>query len=687
MTLPDDSNNPKASKKLGRAADALGALRQAMERQVKEDNAPKTKPKKPKTSEVKAEEIKVEPAPQPQTEFKPEPQAEPAPDPAAKAEAKTSPDTPPHMPDPVEWSMIMMRLAQRSQVILTEFWQRNKDKPVKMPNFEASQVMTAFAELGKRMMADSETFVDAQIALWQSYLGVWRSVMAHMQGKQAAPVVMPSPQDKRFKAPDWQTNWMFDYIKQTYLLTANWAQGLVLKETAQLNPHLARKIEFYTRQMVDAIAPSNFWMTNPEVLKTTIESQGENLVRGLERLLEDIEKGHGTIQISMTNPQSFAVGKNLAMTPGKVVYQNGLMQLIQYAPETAQVRRVPLLIIPPWINKYYILDLREKNSFTHYLVQQGFTVFCISWVNPDRRHALVQFDDYMASGAIEAMRVVNRLTGENTINTVGYCIGGTLQACMLAYLKGLKTKPDDLPGVASSTFLAAMIDFAEPGDLGVFIDEEQVTSVEKRMAEQGFLDAASMMMTFNLLRANDLIWPFVINNYLLGRDPFPFDILYWNSDATNLPAAMHSYYLRKMYMENKLVQPNALSMKGVPIDLRRIDTPVFMISTHDDHIAPWTSTYAATQLYSGPRTFVLGGSGHIAGIINHPDAQKYCYWTNDKLPVAAEDWLKDAQQHKGSWWPAWIEWLSPFSGEMVPARTVTEGIEDAPGSYVKIRAA
>ena len=392
--------------------------------------------------------------------------------------------------------------------------------------------------------------------------------------------------------------------------------------------------------------------------------------------------------MSLVDKQTFKVGENLAYTPGQVVFKNDLIELIQYASATETVHKVPLLIVPPWINKFYILDLREKNSFIRYVVSQGYTVFCISWVNPDARYAQASFDDYMTEGSLAAMAEVRRITGQKEINTLGYCIGGTLQACTLAYLKAAEKPPLDLPGVSSATYLVSMIDFAEPGDLGVFVDEDTIKIAEERMQEQGFMDATTMATVFNLLRANDLIWSHVVNNYLLGKGSAPFDILYWNSDSTNMPATMQSYYLRKMYMQNKLVQPNALSMKGVPIDIHAITVPSFLLSTKEDHIAPWKSTYAATRIYKGPVKFMLAASGHIAGIINPPGAKKYGYWTNDceKCPAAPEDWLKDAKQHEGSWWPEWLRWLDTYSGEQIPARDVKNGLEAAPGSFVKVRA-
>ena len=588
--------------------------------------------------------------------------------------------------DPIEWSRIMMNVGEKSGKLIQDYFVRMRDKPVELPSFNPAPLLESAAQLAARFLEDPETFTDAQLALWQHCLDLTRTNLKRLQGELPARPIVSNPGDKRFQGKDWQNNWIFDFLKQMYLSASGETRRLVQQETAHVEGKLARKIDFYTRLFLDATAPNNFWLTNPEVLRATVESHGENLVKGLQNLLEDLERGNGTLQIRMSDYHAFELGKNIALTPGSVVYQNDLMQLIQYAPSTPQARRVPLLLIPPWINKYYILDLREKNSFIRYLVAQGYTVFCISWVNPTKRNALVQFEDYMDRGALAALREVKRITGEDEANVLGYCIGGTLLACAQAYLKGVESYPADVPRIKSSTYLVTMTDFSDPGDLGVFIDEDQIRMLEDRMAKQGVMDAASMALTFNLLRSNDLIWPFVINNYLLGREPFPFDILYWNADSTNLPATMQSYYLRKMYMENKLVTPNALRMRDVPIDLSRITTPTFMLSTREDHIAPWKSTYAATQIYKGPVTFCLAGSGHIAGIINPPDARKYGYWTNSACPAGADEWMAAAVEHKGSWWPEWMKWLDQYAGEKVAARMPGAGLEAAPGSYVKVRA-
>ena len=414
------------------------------------------------------------------------------------------------------------------------------------------------------------------------------------------------------------------------------------------------------------MAPSNFVLTNPEVLRATIDSGGENLVNGLKHVLEDLERGKGRLMIKMTDLDAFEVGGNIAVTPGKVVFQNDLMQLIQYVPTTEKVQRRPLLIIPPWINKYYILDLRPDNSFVKWAASQGHTVFVISWVNPDERLAQKTFEDYMLEGPLAALDAMEQATGEREANVIGYCLGGTLLASTLAYMA---VKGDDR--FKSATYFVTMTDFAEAGELSVFIDEEQLGALEERMNEHGYLEGSDMATTFNMLRANDLIWSFVVNNYLLGKEPFPFDLLYWNSDSTRMPAAMHAYYLRNMYQENKLIEPGALELAGVPIDLRKIKTPAFLLSTKEDHIAPWKSTYAATQIYHGPVKFVLSASGHIAGVINPPGKAKYGHWENAKLPKSPDDWLAAAKYVDGSWWPTWEKWVEQICrrrGRCAPAR-------------------
>ncbi|HLW26234.1 MAG TPA: class I poly(R)-hydroxyalkanoic acid synthase, partial [Kiloniellales bacterium] len=550
---------------------------------------------------------------------------------------------------------------------------------------------SAFMEMTARLMADPVRLMQAQAELWQDYVRLWQATSLRMMGQPTEPVVEPERGDRRFRDPAWEESHLFDYIKQSYLLSARWLQAQV-REVEGLDPQTARKLDFYTRQFTDALSPSNFLMTNPEVLRATLESGGENLIKGLQNLLDDLERGKGQLQISMTDPKAFEVGGNLALTPGKVIYQNDLIQLLQYNPRTEKVYKRPLLIIPPWINKFYILDLREKNSFVKWAADQGHTVFVVSWVNPDEELAQKSFEDYMVEGLFATIDAVEEATGEKELNLIGYCLGGTLLAAALAYLHA---KPPKKPGpdpkrIKSATFFTTMTDFEEAGELSVFIDEEQLKALERRMEDKGYLEGAAMATTFNMLRANDLIWSFVVNNYLLGKDPFPFDLLYWNSDSTRMPAAMHSFYLREMYQENLLVQPGGIELLGVPIDLGTIKTPIFMVSAREDHIAPWRSTYALTQQVAGPKRFVLAASGHIAGVINPPEANKYSHWTNEKCPRTPEEWLAGAEEQPGSWWPTWGRWMNSKGGARVPARQPGDGklqpLEDAPGSYVKVRA-
>ncbi|MDZ4734974.1 MAG: class I poly(R)-hydroxyalkanoic acid synthase [Rhodospirillaceae bacterium] len=584
--------------------------------------------------------------------------------------------------DPMELGRTMGRIADQTQRLLMQFAERSRtggNAPVDPLN-----VMGAFIELTHRMMADPVKMMQAHVSLWQDYMNLWQTTAQRMMGHKTEPVISPAADDRRFKHEGWQNNELFDYVKQSYLLTARWVQATV-GDVEGIDEKTRRKIEFYTRQFVDAMAPSNFAFSNPEVIQATIDSNGENLVKGLENLLNDLERGKGKLAISMTDYEAFEVGRNVAITPGKVVFQNDLIQLLQYEPTTKTVHRQPLLIMPPWINKFYILDLREKNSFVRWAVAEGHTVFVISWVNPDEKLAAKTFEDYMLEGPLAALGAIEKATGEREVNVIGYCLGGTLLAATLAWMAAKKDAR-----VKSATFFTTLTDFKEPGELEVFIDEDQIRQLEDRMAEKGYLEGSAMANTFNMLRANDLIWSFVINNYLLGKEPFPFDLLYWNSDSTRMPAAMHSFYLRKMYQENKLIEPGGIKLSGVPIDLRKVAVPVFMLSTREDHIAPWKATYAATQLFKGPTKFVLAASGHIAGVINHPDANKYNYWTGKTLPADSDTWLETAEQHPGSWWPEWSKWVAKHGGGQIPARKPGDGklkpIEDAPGSYAKVKA-
>ena len=590
-------------------------------------------------------------------------------------------------PAPYTDPAVFVDIAQRSQRLINDFMNRHATE-MHEKSLDPANIGGAFLEMTTRLMSDPAKLMQSQMSLWQDYLSLWQSTASRMMGQPSEPVIEPEKGDRRFRDPAWNENQVFDYMKQSYLLTSRWLENVV-GDVEGLDDKTFRKVEFYTRQLTEALAPTNFAVTNPEVLRETIESKGENLVRGLQNLLEDFERGDGKLRISMTDEDAFEIGVNIAVTPGKVVYRNALMELIQYAPSTDKVNTTPLLIIPPWINKFYILDLRPENSFIKWAVDQGHTVFVISWVNPDVELAAKSFEDYMLEGPLEALEAIETATGERGVNVIGYCIGGTLLASALAYIKDCGNKHWQ-GRVASSTYFTTMLDFTEAGDLGVFIDEEQLSELERKMGQRGYLEGSEMAGTFNVMRSSDLIWSFVINNYLLGKEPFPFDLLYWNADNTRMPAAMHSYYLRKMYLENKLVEPGGIELAGVPIDLGKIDTPSYLVSTRDDHIAPWKSTFAATGIFKGPIRFVLSASGHIAGVVNPPVKQKYCYWTNSKKVATPDKWLEGAKQTEGSWWPDWDKWINKYSGKPVPARAPGKGglkaLEAAPGSYVKMEA-
>ena len=584
-------------------------------------------------------------------------------------------------PDAQRRAENMASSAERSQRLVQAFLARQDGSA--LGHADPMNISEAFVALTQQMTADPAKLAQAQMALWQDYMTLWQNTTRQMFGEPVKPMMTPDKGDRRFKDPSWSENSVFDFIKQSYLLTSRWMIDTV-RNVEGLDDQTAKKVDFYTRLFADAIAPTNFAMTNPEVLRATLESGGENLVKGLENMLADMERGDGNLRISMVDDEAFEVGKNITTTPGKVVAQTDLMQLIQYEPTTQQVHKRPLLIIPPWINKFYILDLRPKNSFIRWAVEQGHTVFVISWVNPDETLAEKSFEDYMLEGPLAALDAIEAATGEREANAIGYCLGGTLLASTLGYMTATKDER-----IKSATFFVSLVDFAEPGELGVFIDEDQITSLEQKMDERGYLEGSEMATTFNMLRANDLIWSFVINNYLLGKDPFPFDLLYWNSDSTRMPAAMHKFYLRQMYIENKLVEPGGITLNGVPIDLSKVKTPKFLLSTREDHIAPWKSTYAGVHAYGGSNKFCLSASGHIAGVVNPADSGKYSHWLYSKQPKDPDAWLAGATEKPGSWWPEWDKWIGRHGGGKVAARTPGDGdldvIEDAPGSYVMVK--
>ena len=561
---------------------------------------------------------------------------------------------------------------------------RENGEPKDKPPSEIAEVIKTFSTVAEYWLSDQDRASDLQKKMAKGYLDLWGSTVRRMAGEQAPPAIEPAPRDKRFRDPEWKSNQFFDFVLQLYLLTTQWAQELV-KNAEGVDPHTRKKAEFYVQQIINAIAPSNFVLTNPEVLRETLASNGDNLVRGMKMLAEDIEAGQGTLRIRQSDPSNLVVGVNMATTPGKVIYQNELMQLIQYTPITENVLRTPLLIVPPWINKFYILDLRPEKSYIKWCVDQGITVFVISWVNPDKELGKKTFDDYMKQGPLTAMDIIEKVTGEMKVHTAGYCVGGTLLASTLAWLAEKRRVR-----VSSATFFAAQVDFTHAGDLLVFVDENQISALERDMQSTGVLEGSKMAMAFNMLRSNDLIWSYVVSNYLKGQPPSSFDLLHWNSDATRMPAANHSYYLRNCYLENRL-SSGSMVLDNTLLDLSKVKVPVYNLATREDHIAPADSVLYGSQFFGGPVKYVLSGSGHIAGVVNPPAADKYQYWTNDNIEdIKLADWIKGATEHKGSWWPDWRAWLESIDAETVPARAVGSEemppIEDAPGSYVRVRA-
>ncbi|MCP5294939.1 MAG: class I poly(R)-hydroxyalkanoic acid synthase [Zoogloeaceae bacterium] len=588
------------------------------------------------------------------------------------------------MPDPTEVAKTYAEVAQRASKLISEHVQRQVKRGVTAPQDELG-IAQAFMDMMAKLLSNPYKLAQSQMNLVWDYFSLWQHSMLRFMGMHGTPIASPEKGDKRFKDDEWQEHFLFDFIKQSYLITARHVHDTV-SCVEGLDDQTQKKVSFYTRQYIDALSPSNFAMTNPEVFRETVKNHGQNLVKGLNNLLRDIEEGGGNVRVRMTDTSAFELGKNVATTPGKVVFQTEMMQLLQYTPSTDKVLKKPLLIVPPWINKFYILDLREKNSYIKWCVDQGHTVFVISWVNPDEKLAEASFDAYVQNGVLAALDAIEQQTGEKEVNAAGYCLGGTLLATTCAYLAAKRQKR-----IASATFFTTMTDFSEPGELGVFIDEGQISSLEKKMFERGYLEGAEMAGTFNMLRANDLIWSFVVNNSLMGKDPFPFDLLYWNSDSTRMPAKMHSFYLRNMYMENKLAEPGGIEIDGTPIDLGKVKIPCYFISAIEDHIAPWKSTYTGARNFGGPVRFVLGGSGHIAGIVNPPAANKYGYWVNPaaKLPESVDAWFEGAEQQGGSWWTDWQSWVSAHDADTVAARDPAKGklkaLEEAPGSFVKMR--
>ena len=587
--------------------------------------------------------------------------------------------------DVEEFSRNLARLVEEGGRALAAYLKpREEGRKPNMVAEEIGEVVKTLGQVAEYWLEDPQRAVEVQNRLGQAYLELWAAAAKRLTGEPAAPVAAPEASDKRFSDAEWSSNQFYDFLKQAYLLTSRWAEHLV-SDAKELDPHTRHKAAFYIRQIGNALSPSNFVLTNPELLRETLTSNADNLVRGMRMLAEDIETGGGELKIRQSDASMFAVGRNLATTPGKVVFQNELMQLIQYAPSTPMVLKRPLLIVPPWINKFYVLDLTPEKSFIKWCVDQGITVFCISWVNPDAHLAKKGFEDYIRDGPLAALDAIKLATGEDKVHSIGYCVGGTLLAITLALMAA---RHDER--IVSATLFAAQVDFTHAGDLKVFVDEQQVEALEQKMAERGYLEGKTMANVFNMLRSNDLIWPYVINNYMKGKAPFPFDLLYWNSDATRLPAANHSFYVRNCYLENNLTK-SRMTIDNTPIDLKNVKIPIYNLATKEDHIAPAKSVALGCKYFGGPVRFVLAGSGHIAGVVNPPDKKKYQYWTGPRPRNADVDgWLAKAKEYPGSWWPDWLVWLTKQGPTEVPARIPGDGplkaIEDAPGSYVRLRA-
>jgi len=586
--------------------------------------------------------------------------------------------------NPEEMAQNMFRLVEEGGKVMSGLLDRSESQggPYSAAS-EVTQATQAFTEVAQHwMLNDPARLAEAQTRLAQGYMEIWNNTLKRMMGEEAPAVVQPEPGDNRFKDPEWQSNPYFDFWKQTYLLTMRWAEQ-TLADTQGLDDRTRARADFYLRQVSSALSPTNFPFTNPEVVRETLKSNARNLVEGMHHLADDLERSDDLLKISQTDLSAFEVGRNLAVTPGKVIAQNEIHQLIQYTPTTETVHERPLLIVPPWINKFYIMDLTTQKSLIRYLVSKGFTVFVISWVNPDASLSHKTFEDYMYEGVLAAADAVRRETGQRQVNALGYCVGGTMLATTLAYEAAIGESR-----FASATFLTTQTDFTRAGDLSLFVDDAQLLALQEMMRERGFLDGSRMATVFNMLRPRDLIWPYIVNNYLLGKKPMPFDLLYWNQDSTRMTAANHSFYLGEFYKDNKLAQ-GELVISGLKMDLGKITIPIFELAAKEDHIAPAKSVYIGAKKFGGPVEYVLAGSGHIAGVINPPEKVKYQYWTNcDLKPATLDDWIARAKETPGSWWPHWIEWLSGQSGAYVPARTPGARlgvIEDAPGSYVKVR--
>jgi len=543
-------------------------------------------------------------------------------------------------------------------------------------------MVKTLSKVSEYWLADPRRTLEAQTMLLGSYFNIWSRTLNRLGGQDVEDAPDPHAKDKRFADEDWVKNPFFDFLRQAYFVTSDWAEKLV-SDAEGLDEHTRHKAGFYVKQIASAVSPTNFVTTNPQLYRETVASNGANLVRGMKMLAEDIAAGQGDLKLRQTDTSKFAIGQNMALTPGKVLAQSDVCQVIQYDATTETVLKRPLLICPPWINKFYILDLNPAKSFIKWAVDQGHTVFVISWVNPDERHAQKDWESYAREGIGFALDTVKQATGEEEVNAIGYCVGGTLLAATLA----LHAREGDRR-IRTATLFTTQVDFTFAGDLKVFADEEQIDLIERGMKATGYLDGSKMATAFNMLRASELIWPYFVNNYLKGQDPMPFDLLYWNSDSTRMPAANHSFYLRNCYLNNNLTK-GKMMLGGAPVSLKDVKIPIYNLATKEDHIAPAKSVFVGSKFFGGKVTYVMAGSGHIAGVVNPPDKNKYQYWTGGPVKGEFEDWAAKAKETPGSWWPHWHEWIKAEDDRMVPARKTggtMNSIEEAPGSYVRVRA-
>jgi polyhydroxyalkanoate synthase len=607
----------------------------------------------------------------------------PAPAPPAAAPPPPNGPSPLPLPDIEALSRNVARLIEEGGKVAAAFLAPRESGEVKSTlSDDVSDAVATLGKVAEHYYSDPQRAFQAQASLSTQFMALWAATLHRLNGEPTPPVAAPEANDKRFSDPEWRANPYFDFLAQAYVMTTRWAGDLV-KRADQLDPHTRDKAQFYLRQVTGALSPSNFIATSPELMRTTLAESGDNLVRGMHMMAQDIEAGHGNLRIRQTDGSKFKLGENMAATPGKVVFRNELMELIQYAPTTASVYKRPLLIVPPWINKFYVLDLNQEKSFIRWAVAQGLTVFVISWVNPDERHAAKGFEAYMREGIFTALDAIEQATGEREVTAIGYCVGGTLLAVALAHMAQTGDKR-----ITSATMFAAQVDFSDAGDLKIFVDDAQIKSLEGQMADKGYLEGSKMAGAFNMLRPTELIWSYFVNNYLKGKEPAPFDLLVWNSDATRMPAANHSFYLRNCYLENNLTQ-GRMVVGGKTLDLSKVTIPIYELAAREDHIAPAKSVFVGARYFGGPVRYVMAGSGHIAGVVNPADKPKYQYWTGGAPQGEFADWVKAASEHPGSWWPDWVAWIIGQAPRKVPARGPGEGklkaLADAPGDYVRAK--